>query len=126
MYMNSMVNESPTKVFTTAESLTGGAFTAVALGAAGITTAGASSAVIGILTAENELPISAGEDVNVQISGGSLWTVAESISAGDFLSAGEGGKAVKSTSGNFIFAQALDNAAANQAAQVLIIRAGKA
>lgn len=124
MFNSSIIDDSPTMVFRTADSLTGGAFTAVALGSSGITTAGASSVPLGIITGEYELPIDEGEDVTVQIKDCSLWTVAESISGGDLLSAGDGGKAVKATSGKFIFAQALENATENQAAKVQIIRGG--
>ena len=127
MNMYSMVDDSPTRVFQTSESLTGGAFTAVALGENGVANAAAASIQpIGILAAETELPIAAGDDVNVVVSGGCLWTVNESIKAGDMLTAGEGGKAVKAASGNFIFAQALESAAAGEAAHVLITRGGKA
>ena len=124
MYTGSIINYSPTKVFKTADSLTGGAFTAVSLTENGIQTAGASAIPIGILTAENELPISANDEVTVQIMDGSIWQVGENVKAGDFLSAGDGGKAVKSTSGKFIFAQALENGAASSAIPVQIIRGG--
>lgn len=122
--MYTMINESPTHEFTTAESLTGGAFTAVALGASGITTAGASSIPIGLLTADLELPIDAGEDVTVQIQGGGLWLAGESIAAGDLLAAGASGVAVKATSGQFIFAQALTAANTGETSQVQIVRGG--
>ena len=124
MYDYMTINDSPTMVFTTAESLSGGALTAVALGASGITTAGASSVAIGILTGENELPIPEGEDVNVQISGGGYWLAGESITAGDLLTSGAGGKAVKAASGDFIFAQAMTGGASSAAVQVQIIRGG--
>lgn len=118
------IDNSPTKVFTTAESLSGGAFTAVALGASGITTAGASSVAIGLLTGENELPIPEGEDVTVQVTGGGLWITGESISAGDLLTSGDGGVAKKAASGDFIFAQAMSGGASNAAIPVQIIRGG--
>lgn len=101
------IDNSPTKVFTTAESLSGGAFTAVALAASGITTAGASSVAVGLLTGENELPIPEGEDVTVQVTGGGYWITGESISAGDLLTSGAGGVAKKAAGGDFIFAQAM-------------------
>ena len=124
MYDYSAINDSPTMVFTTASSLEGGAFTAVALSASGITTAGASSVAVGLLTGENELPIPEGEDVNVQISGGGYWVAGESISAGDLLTSGAGGKAVKASSGDFIFAQAMLGGASSAAVPVQIIRGG--
>lgn len=117
----SMIDCSPTRVFQTSESLSGGAFTAVGLGENGAATANASLTPIGILAAETELPIGVGEDVNVVVSGGCLWTVGEAIKAGDFLNAGADGKAAKSNSGGF--AQALENGAAGEAIRVLIVRA---
>lgn len=124
MYDYSVINDSPTRVFTTAGSLEGGAFTAVSLGESGITTAGASSVAIGLLTGENELPIPEGEDVTVQLTGGGYWLAGESIAAGDLLTSGAGGKAVKAASGDFIFAQALSNGGASSAVEVQIIRGG--
>ena len=126
MYINNMTDLSPTRVFTTSEALTGGAFTAVTLGENGVKTAGANDIPIGILAAETELPQGAGEDVNVQICGGTLWTAGEAVKAGDFLSAGEGGKAFKTGEGGYIFGQALENAAANNTVRALIIHGGKA
>lgn len=124
--IGNIADTSPFRVFTTSESLSGGAFTAVSAGASGVTTAGASSAIIGILSAETELPVAAGEDVNVLVSGGGVWTVGESVSAGDALAAGTDGKAAKATSGKMIFARAMENGKANQNIRVLITREGKA
>ena len=123
MYATTFINESPLKVFTAAESLTGGAFTAVELGEFGIAGASAGAVPVGII-GDVDFPIEAGEDVTVQISGGGLWTAGEDVKAGDFLSAGEGGKAVKSTAGKYIFAQALQNGATSSAVEVQIIRGG--
>lgn len=125
-FSGSIINYSPTKIFPTAASLTGAAFTAVSLGENGFTAASASSIPFGIITAEHELPIAAGEDVTAQVEGGTLWQVGEAVKAGDLLSAGDGGKAVKATSGKFIFAQATENGAANSAVHVQIIKAGYA
>lgn len=125
-YIGNIADTSPFKIFQTAESLSGGAFTAVELTANGVKTAGASSAVIGILTAETDMPIAAGDDVNVLVCGGGLWTTGESIQAGDALASGAVGKAVKAASGNIIFARALESGKANQNVKVLITREGKA
>ena len=125
-YIGNIADASPYRVFQTVASLSGGAFTAVELTAGGVQTAGASSAVIGILSAETELPVATGEDVNVLVSGGGYWIAGESLQAGDALAAGAEGKAVKTASGKMIFARALENAKANQAAKVLITREGKA
>lgn len=123
MNIYSMVDTSPTRVFATSAALTGGAFTAVTLGENGVATSAAGDTPIGILAAESELPIAAGEDVNVVVCGSCLLMVGEAVKAGDLLAAGAGGKAVKATSGDFIFAQALENGAAGEAIRVLIVRA---
>ena len=125
MFNGSIINQSPTAEFVTAAGLSGAAFTAVTLTENGVKTSAADEMPIGILTAENELPIEAGENVTVQTTGGSLWTAGEAIKAGDFLAAGASGVAVKAVAGKFIFAQALNNAAQGATAHVQIIRAGK-
>lgn len=84
----------------------------------------ASLTPIGILAAETEAPIASGDDVNVVISGGAKWLTGEAVKAGDELASDADGKAVKATSGKVIFAQALGNAAAGEAVDVLITRGG--
>ena len=126
MFFASMVDDSPTREFTTSAALTGGAFTAVALGENGVATAAAGDTPIGIITAEYELPIAANAPVTVQVRGGCLWTVGEAVKPGDLLAVGADGKAAKAASGDFVFAQAITAATANSAAHVLITRGGKA
>lgn len=126
MFIGQTANLSPTHVFTVATALTGGAFTAVTLGENGVKTCAAGEVPIGILTAETELPQAVGEDVNVQILGGAKWIAGVALKAGDLLAAGADGKAIKATSGAFVFAQALSAAAVGEAAEVLIIRGGNA
>ena len=126
MYLNSIIDQSPTRVFKVATALTGGQFTVVKLGENGVATAGANDVPVGVLTAETELPQAVGEDVNVQIVGSSMAYVGEAVKAGDLLAAGADGKLVKATSGKFIFARALENAAANVVAHIQILNAGYA
>ena len=118
MFIGSIINQSPTGEFVNG-GLSFGAYTAVALTENGVITAAQNSVPIGILLDDEA------ENVTVQLDGGSLWTAGESLKAGDFLSAGLSGAAFKSTSGDFIFAQALENAAQGATAHVRIIRAGK-
>lgn len=120
MFFTSSVNESPTREFVAAQGLE--ALTAVELTAQGVSTAGSSSIPLGLVLND----CAKDDDVTIQLEGGGHWLVGESVAAGDFLSCGESGLAVKATSGNFIFAQALKGADANSAAQVQIVRAGKA
>ena len=122
----SMTDCSPIRVFSAAASITSGAFSAVALGENGVSTANASISPVGILTAETEPLIAQGEDVAVQVSGGCLWLSADSIKAGDMLSSDDNGKAVKATSNKIIFAQALEGALPGETCCSLIIRGGKA
>lgn len=122
MSMGTIADMSPYKVFTAAETL-GGAFTAVGLNSIGAVTAGESIAPVGILAAETFTLVEAGEDVNVQIYGGTQWLTGASVTAGDFLTASEG-KAIPATSGKYIFAQALENAAEGDAVHAQIIHGG--
>lgn len=120
MFIYSAIDMSPTRVFKTSAALTGGAFTAVTLGENGVKTSAAGETPVGILVTESELPIAAGEDVGVQVIGGTLWQAGVAIKAGDLLAAGANGKAVKASGA--AFAQALDSAAAGGTVHVLIIR----
>lgn len=124
MYNGSIINESPTVSFQVKEDLKGAAFTAVALVDGGIVSATDSDVSIGILTAEHELPITAGEDVTVQVKDISTWIAGEEIKAGDLLTAGENGVAMKATSGKFILGQALENGTKDSAIQVQITKSG--
>lgn len=114
MIISGTTNLSPTRTFDFVDAEPE-AFTAVELTANGVQTAGASSVPVGIYN---------GGDVN--ICGSTFWAVGgQSIAAGDLLSSDANGRAVTSTSGNFAFAMALENASASSVAQVQIIRAGK-
>ncbi len=126
MYNGSIINESATLAFTVKNNLTGGAFTAAKFSDTGVVTATAGDVPIGILTAENELPIVAGDEVTVQVKGITLWIVGENVSAGDLLAAGADGVAMKATAGKFILAQALTDGKTGEAVQVQIIKAGYA
>ena len=123
-YNGSIINESSTVSFKVKEDLTGAAFTAVALTDGGVSTATDSTVAIGILTAEHELPIVAGDDVTVQVKDISSWLVGEEVKAGDLLKVGTGGVAMKATSGKFVLAQALENGTKDSAIQVQIIKSG--
>lgn len=126
MFNGSIINESATLKFNVAANLTGGAFTAVKLSDTGIATATAGDVPVGILTAEHELPIVVGDEITAQIKDVSLWIVGENVSAGDLLTVGTDGVAVKATAGKFILAQALANGTSGEAVQVQIIKAGYA
>lgn len=119
--MNSMIDMSATKTFPAAEALPG-AFYAVALSENGLKVAGASDVPLGILVAEVEAA-AAGEDVTVQIMGGSRWKLGEAVKAGALLSA-SGGKAIEAAAGSYVFAQALQNGSADDVIQVQIINGG--
>lgn len=66
------------------------------------------------------------EDATFQILALGYWCVSETVKAGDLLTCGENGTAKIAQDGDFIFAQALQDAAINEAAQILIVRAGVA
>lgn len=119
MIISSTINESPTREFSAAESLTGGAFTAVSLTKDGLVTAGASSIPIGIWTGDFDP-----DGITAQISGGTFWLVGENVEAGDFLTSGDGGVAFKAKSGDFAFARALENGSMSAAVPVQIVNGG--
>lgn len=125
MFIGTVINDSASVSFKVKEDLTGGGLTAVALSEDGIKTASSTdTALVGIVMAENELPIKAGEDVAVQVKDIGMWTVGETIKPGDFLTSGTDGVAMKATSGKFILAQALTGGVKGNAVQVQIIKAG--
>jgi len=126
MYNGNIINESATLKFNVAANLTGGAFTAVKLSDTGVATATAGDVPVGILTAEHELPIVVGDEITAQIKDVSLWIVGENVTAGDLLTVGTDGVAIKATAGKFILAQALSNGTTGEAIQVQIIKAGYA
>lgn len=114
MIISDTTNLSPTRTFDFVDRIPE-AFTAVELTANGVKPANENSVPVGIYN---------GGDVN--ICGSTFWAVGgQSIAAGDLLSSDANGRAVTSTSGNFAFAMALENASASGVAQVQIIRAGK-
>ena len=119
MFIYDVSDTSPYRVFTAAETLEG-AFRAGTLDADGLKVATAGTIPIGIYIDGD----ATGTDINVMISGGGLWTLGETVQAGDLLSAGAGGKAVKATEGEFIFARALEGGNADEAIHILIINAG--
>lgn len=118
-----LLDESALRVFKTAEDIAENLI-AVELTPEGLKTAGASSTPLAIVTPYN-VDIKAGDDVAVQVSGGGQWLAGEEIKAGDLLAAGEAGKAVKATEGKYAFGQAVKNAAAGEAVEMIIVRAGK-
>lgn len=124
MHIGEVGNLSPYKVFAASAAITAGAFTAVTLNENGVATSAAGDIPIGLLTAETSNEIAIGEDVNVQLHGGGLWLTGEAVKAGDLLAAGEDGKAAVAASGKFVFAIALETAAAGQSVAVQIINAG--
>lgn len=121
-YIYDAATVSPYRVFTAADTING-AFLAVDLTSNGITTSGAGSVPVGLTATETET-VSPGEDVNVLLHGCGLWHVGETISRGDLLTAGEGGKAKVAESGDFIFARAFEDGAVGEAIRVQIIRCG--
>ena len=113
-------NNSPYKIFTAGASLDGG-FKAVTLGEGGLSLGG--DYPIGLTSAETET-IQAGEDVNICLSGQTLWQLGSSIQAGAALSSDSLGCAIPSSSGKFILARSLEDGVADEVVQVLITREG--
>lgn len=123
MHMGQTADLSPYRVFKASSAIEAGAFKAVTLGEDGVAIAGESDVPTGLLTAETG-DVATGEEVNVQVFGGGLWLAGEELKQGDLLSAGEGGKALKATSGKYVFAIALEAASENEVTAVNIINGG--
>ena len=123
MKIGQSAGTSPYMVFKAAEAIEAEPFSAVTLTETGVKICGNSEIPIGLLSGEFG-GAAAGESVNVQLTGGGLWLVGESVTAGDKLSCGENGMAIKASVGSFVFAQALESASGG-AVLVLITRSGK-
>lgn len=127
MYFGTSINESNVISAKAGAAITGGAMLAAAMGATGtvgvVSTAGA--VPVGLLIAETEASVAAGDDVTVQVKDIGLWTVGAAVDAGALLMSDANGKAVAATAGKFVLAQALEAAtAAGQVIHVQIIKAG--
>ena len=110
------------KVFPAAGQISG-AFKLCKLTENGVALCAAGDVPLGVTTPETEVTL-AGEDVSVQVFGSALIQVGEDVSAGDLLTSGLDGKAVKATAGKPIFAQALNNCGEGGCVRSLIIRGG--
>lgn len=121
-YFGTSINESPVIALKAGEAMTEPQFLAVA---ADGTLAAAGENALGIITPDCEDSIAAGDDLTVQIKDIGLWLAGGAVAVGDELAVGEGGKAVKAVSGDFITAVALTEATkAGQRISVQIVKAG--
>lgn len=127
MYIGTSINESPVIAAKAAASIDNGAMLAVAMGASGVSVAGAGVAAVGLLIAETKGKVAAGDDVTVQVKDIGLWKTGAAVAAGALLASDANGKAITAASGKYIVAQALEAAtAADQVIHVQIIKAGYA
>lgn len=121
-YFGTSINESPVIALKAGEAMTEPQFLAVA---ADGTLAAAGENALGIITPDCEDSIAVGDDLTVQIKDIGLWMAGGVVAVGDELAVGEGGKAVKAASGDFITAVALTEATkAGQRISVQIVKAG--
>lgn len=120
MIFTNQIDESYCKIYPTAEDLA--EFSAVTLTKNGVKLCAADEIPFGIVLND----ALAGDEVTVQIRGAGYWLAGAALNAGDFLTSDASGQAIKAAKDKFIFAQALKNAAAGEACEVLIIRCGYA
>lgn len=126
MYIGTSINESPVVAVPVSAAITDGAMLAVTLKEGGVAVATKGEAALGILPAETD-DVKEGDTVTVQVKDMGLWKVGAAVSAGDMLAADASGKAVKAAEGDFIVAQALEEATeADQVIKVQVIKAGYA
>lgn len=121
-YFGTAINESPVIVIKAAEAIENPQFLAVTADGKKAT-AGVNA--IGIVTADCEEKVKAGDDMTVQIKDIGLWESGGVIAVGAELTSDAEGKAVTAASGNFITAIALTEATkAGQRVSVQIVKAG--
>lgn len=128
MYNGTIINPSPTIIAPAGAAITSGPFTAVAFDANGkFVTASKTSVPVGILVAEEDEAIAAGDEITAQVKDISVWKSGAAVAAGALLASDANGKAVTATSGDFILAVALEAAdAADQPIKVQITKSGYA
>jgi len=126
MYNGSIINPSPTIIAPVGAEITGSPFTAVAFDSNGaLVTAKKGSVPVGILVAEEDEIIPAGEEVTVQIKDISVWKVGATVAAGAPLAPDNEGLAVTAAAGDFILGVALESAdAKGQVIKVQITKSG--
>lgn len=127
-YIGLGINDSPTIVMEAAEELKDARCLAVKFNEEGKgTLCGAGENAIGLLLAETDEVIPAGDDMHVQIKDMGRWIAAATVKPGDELTADADGKAVKAAAGDFITAIAITEAKeAGDIVQVQIVKAGYA
>lgn len=125
MYNGSMINTSPTIVGVAGENIAGGPFTAVTFKDDVLVQAEPGDVPVGILLAETDDIVTAGDDVNVQIAASGRWKAGSALKAGEALATDQNGCAVRAADGEFILAFAMEAAtAAGQVISVQITKSG--
>jgi len=127
MYLNNMLNDSPTVVIPANAALSAVGMKAYAANSSGkaILPAAAGDVPLGIALAD-QTDVAAGEDIFLAVKDITHWIAGEALAVGDLLMAHTDGTAKKATSGKYIFAKALEAADKDQPAVVQIINAGYA
>lgn len=121
-YFGTAINESPVISLEAGEEITSPQFLAVTADGK-LATAGVNA--LGIITADCDDAVEAGDDLTVQVKDIGLWIAGAAFTKGAELAVGTGGKAVTATSGDFIVAIALSAATkAGQRVNVQIVKAG--
>lgn len=128
MYNGSIINPSPTVIAPAGDAITSGPFSAVAFDESGaFITAKKNSVPVGILVAEEDEVIAAGDEITAQVKDISVWKVGAAVAAGALLTPDDEGLAVTATAGTFILGVALEAATAKgQVIKVQITKSGYA
>lgn len=125
MYNGSMINNSPTIVDVAGEKIETGAFTAVAYASGGFVACDSAKIPVGIMIAETDESIEAGDDITVQVKDIGMWLAGGVFAKGDALACDDNGCAVKATTGKFIFGYALTSCdGEGQVVKVQITKSG--
>ncbi|WP_051533395.1 capsid cement protein [Anaerovibrio sp. RM50] len=125
MFNGSIINTSSTIVEVAGAKIENGPFTAVAFSEGGFVACDDKSIPVGIMVAETDDVVEAGDDVTAVVKDIALWTAGGEIAKGDALACDANGCAVKATTGKFILGFALSSAdSAGQAVRVQITKSG--
>ena len=125
MFIGSMINNSATIAVVAGAEITGGPFTLVAFEDGAVVQADDSATPLGVLIAETDETVIAGDDITVQIKDIAKVKAGAAIAAGAPVASNASGLAITATSGKFIIGYAMEAASgANQVIAVQLTKSG--
>ena len=126
VYEYTMINPSPTLDVVAGAKITDAPCKAVKLSAGKAVLPSAGEVPIGILLLSNESELESGAEAVIQVKDMGLWKAGGTFTAGDMLAVDAEGTCQKATSGQFMYAKALEYAVKGDIVRVQIVNAGYA